>query len=264
MSQALNLNLNLDLNPLASAAAHAPGLAGKVAIVTGASRGIGRGIALRLARDGYSVAVNYARAETQAAAVVDEIRGLGREAFAMRCDAADPARIRAMILDVHRRCGRLDVLVNNAGDAIRKPFDQISQSDYDHQFALARGTFFAMQEAARLMTNGGRIINISSAAVRICPADAAIYAGAKAAMEAFARSQSRALGTRGITVNVVAPGATMTDLMRDAPEHILQNAKRNAFGRPAEVAEVADVVAMLCSGDARWLTGQVIHADGGL
>jgi 3-oxoacyl-[acyl-carrier protein] reductase len=239
-------------------------LAGKVALVTGASRGIGRGIALRLARDGCTVAVNYARAEQQAAEVVAQAQAMGREAWAVRCDVADLAQVRAMVSGVHRRCGRLDILVNNAGDAIRKPFDQISEADYDHQFGLARGAFFAMQEAARHMADGGRIINISSAAARSCPADAAIYAGAKAAMEAFTRSQSRELGARGITVNVVAPGATMTELLQGAPEHIVQSVKRNAFGRAAEIDDVADVVAMLCGNDARWLTGQVIHADGGL
>ena len=239
-------------------------LAQKVALVTGASRGIGRGIALRLARDGCSVAINYAQAEAHAAQVVEEIRALGREAISVRCDIADLDQVRAMVAQAHHRFGRLDILVNNAGNAIRKSFDEISESDYDYQFGLARGSFFAMQEAARLMTEGGRIINISSAAVKNCPADASIYAGAKSAMEAFSRSLSREVGKRGITVNVVAPGATMTELLQNAPEAILQSVKRNAFGRAAQVEEVADVVAMLCGPDARWLTGQIIHADGGL
>ncbi len=156
------------------------------------------------------------------------------------------------------------MLVNNASAAIRKPFADITPQDYDQQFALLRGTFFAMQEAARTMNEGGRIINISSAAARNCPGDAAIYAGAKSALEAFTRSLSREVGRRGITVNAVAPGATMTDLLKTAPPAILESVKRNAFGRAAEIEDVADVVAMLTTSDARWLTGQIIHADGGL
>ena len=166
--------------------------------------------------------------------------------------------------NAHGHFGRLDVLVNNAGGAVRKPFAEITPADYDWQFAQARGTFFATQEAASLMADDGRIIVITSAATKNCPADAAVYAGAKCAMEAFARSLSRALGGRRITVNVVAPGATMTDLLKDAPPQILESVKRNAFGRVAEVDDVADAVGMLCSTDARWITGQVVRADGGL
>jgi len=239
-------------------------LAGKVALVTGASRGIGRGIAVRLARDGCNVGISYAQSAAQAAEVVSQVEALGRQAVALQADAGNVAQARQLVADVHRRFGRLDILVNNAGNAIRKPFDAITEDDYEHQFGLARGCFFTMQAAARLMGDGGRIINITSAAAKNCPADAAIYAGAKSAMQAFARSLSREVGMRGITVNVVAPGATLTDLLRGAPDHILQSVKRNAFGRAAEIDDVADVVAMLCGPDARWLTGQIVHADGGL
>lgn len=237
---------------------------GRVALVTGASRGIGRGIALRLARDGFDVAVNYAQAAAQAEEVVAAVRALGRQAWAVRADVGDAAQARDLVAGVHQRAGRLDVLVNNAGGGVRKPFADITQADYDYQFGLARGCFFAMQEAAQRMSDGGRIVNITSAAVRGCAADAAIYAGAKSAMEAFARSLSRSLGARGISVNVVAPGATMTDLLAQAPQGILQSVSRNAFARAASVEEVADVVSMICGPDARWLTGQIIHADGGL
>ena len=236
----------------------------RAALVTGASRGIGRGIALRLARDGFDVAVNYLQSQAQANEVAAEIRTLGRRALVLQADAGDVAQGRSLVRQVHGQFGRLDVLVANAGVAVRKPFDAITPADYDRQFDQARGTFFAMQEAARLLERDGRILVITSAATRSCPADAGVYAGAKSAMEAFARSLSREVGTRGITVNVVAPGATMTDLLKDAPPHIIESVKRNAFGRAAEVDDIADCVAMLCSRDARWLTGQIVRADGGL
>jgi 3-oxoacyl-[acyl-carrier protein] reductase len=237
---------------------------GRVALVTGASRGIGRGIALRLARDGFDVVVNFASSVSKAQAVAEEIRAMGQQSWTLKADMADLVAARSAVAQAHQLGGRLDVLVNNAGIGIRKPFAEITPEAYDAQFAFARGAFFAMQEAAKLISPGGRIVNITSAAVRGCAADAAIYAGAKSAMEAFARCLSRSLGQRDITVNVVAPGATLTDLLAQAPEGVLQSVRRNAFNRAASVDEVADVVAMICGPDARWLTGQIIHADGGL
>ncbi len=236
----------------------------RVALVTGASRGIGRGIALRLARDGFDVAVHYLNAAAAAESVAAETRALGANAEVLQGDIGDVEAARALVQEAHRRFGRLDAFVANAGGAVRKPFADITVADYEFQFAQARGTFFAMQEAARLLQDAGRIVVITSAATRNCPGDAGVYAGAKSALEAFARSLSREVGARGITVNVVAPGATRTDLLKDAPPQILESAKRNAFGRAAEVEDVADAVSLLCSADARWLTGQIVRADGGL
>jgi 3-oxoacyl-[acyl-carrier protein] reductase len=236
----------------------------RVALVTGSSRGIGRGIALRLARDGFNLALNYVASRTEAESVAKEIRALGLDSVVLQADVSNSEQASALVRRTAEQLGRLDVVVINAGGAIRKPFQEITEDDYDRQFALARGAFFAMQEAARVIEPRGRIVVISSAATRNCPADAAVYAGAKSAMEAFARSLSRELGSRDITVNVVAPGATNTDLLKDAPAQIIESVKRNAFGRMAEVEDIADAVAMLCGPDARWITGQVVRADGGL
>lgn len=245
--------------------ARQPGSAGpRVALVTGASRGIGRGIALRLARDGFDIAFSYQRDERAAARVAAEVRQLGRRAWVQRCDMGEVDQVRQLVQQAHEALGRLDVFVNNAGGAIRKAFDDITPEDYDRQFVQAKGCFFALQEAARLLHPGGRLVVITSAATRSCPADAALYAGAKLAMEGFARCLSRQVGSRGITVNVVAPGATRTDLLANAPAHIIESVKRNSFGRIAEVEDVADAVAMICSADARWITGQILRADGGL
>lgn len=219
---------------------------------------------MRLARDGFDVALNYVSSRSEAEAAAKEIRLLGGQSVALQADVADTSSARALVLQAMAEFGRLDVLVINAGGAVRKPFGEVTESDYERQFALVRSAFFSMQEAAGVMQPDGRIVVISSAATRNCPADAAVYAGAKSAMEAFARSLSRELGPRNITVNVVAPGATNTDLMKGAPRQVIESVKRNAFGRMAEVADIADAVAMLCGPDARWITGQIVRADGGL
>lgn len=245
--------------------ARQPGSAGpRVALVTGASRGIGRGIALRLARDGFDIAFSYQRDEPAAARVAAEIRQLGRRAWVQRCDMGEVDQVRQLVQQAHEAFGRLDVFVNNAGGAIRKAFDEITPEEYDYQFAQAKGCFFALQEATRLLESGGSMAVITSAATRSCPEDAALYAGAKLAMEGFARCLSRQSGGRGVTVNVVAPGATRTDLLANAPVHIIESVKRNSFGRMAEVDDVADAVAMICGRDARWITGQILRVDGGL
>ena len=236
----------------------------RVALVTGASRGIGRGIALRLARDGFDIAFSFHRDEPAAASAAAEIRQLGRQAWFQRCEMGEIDQVKQLVANAHDAFGRLDVFVNNAGGAIRKGFGDITPEDYDWQFGQAKGCFFAMQEASRLMQANGRIVVITSAATRSCPADAALYAGAKMAMEAFARCLSRDLGHRGIAVNVVAPGATKKDLLAGAPAHIIESVKRNSFGRMAEVDDIADVVSMISGPDARWITGQILRADGGL
>ena len=236
----------------------------RVALVTGGSRGIGRGVALRLARDGFDIAFSFHRDESAAAFAAAEIRQLGRQVWFQRCDMGEVDQVKQLVEGAHDVFGRLDVFVNNAGGAIRKGFGDITPEDYDWQFGQAKGCFFAMQEASRLMQADGRIVVITSAATRSCPADAALYAGAKMAMEAFARCLSRDLGHRGITVNVVAPGATKTDLLAGAPAHIIESVKRNSFGRMAEVDDISDVVCMISGPDARWITGQILRADGGL
>jgi 3-oxoacyl-[acyl-carrier protein] reductase len=236
----------------------------RVALITGASRGIGRGIALRMARDGFDIAFSFLRDESAAASAAAEIRHLGRQAWFQRCEMGEIDQVKQLVANAHDVFGRLDVFVNNAGGAIRKAFGDITPEDYDWQFGQAKGCFFAMQEASRLMQANGRIVVITSAATRSCPADAALYAGAKMAMEAFARCLSRDLSHRGITVNVVAPGATKTDLLAGAPAHIIESVKRNSFGRMAEVDDIADVVSMISGPDARWITGQILRADGGL
>ena len=240
-------------------------LAGKIALVTGASRGIGRGIAERLAEHGASVMVHYMKSEDAAREVAAAVKSRGVDADIVQGDIAELAAVSRIIARTHERFGRLDILVNNAAEGPRANFDKVMPADYDRLFAITRGTFFAMQGAARIMGEGGRIISITSAAVKSCMADAPVYASSKGAIEVFSKCFSRDLGPRGITVNCVAPGVTDTDMVRNAPQALIDSAtKGNVFKRLAKVEDIAGIVALVASPEAGWLTGQVIGADGGL
>ena len=234
-------------------------LLGKLALVTGASRGIGRAIAERLSSGGAKVAVHYGQSAAEAKELASKIGGL-----AIQADMAQPSEVRQLVADAHQRLGGLDILVNNAGIAILKPLDKITEDEYDRMFAVnTKGVFVALQEGARLMRDGGRIINISSGATINGTPNGSIYCGAKAAIEQFARSLARELGPRGITVNTVSPGFTETAMYRQFPHFAEIAPKMAALGRVGDPADVAEVVAFLASDSSRWLTGQNIQASGG-
>jgi 3-oxoacyl-[acyl-carrier protein] reductase len=240
-------------------------LDGKVALVTGASRGIGRAIAERLARDGATVVVNYARSADAAQEVVAAIEARGGKAAAARADASRVEDVRRLVRGTVERFGRLDILVNNAGTAIYKPLVEATEEDFDETFALnARGTFFTMQEAARCMTDGGRIISLSSGGTVAGAPSASFYAGSKAAVEQFTKALAKEIGGRGITVNAVSPGFTDTDMLGDNPQFKELGAQLSPLGRLGKPEDVADVVGFLASGEARWVTGQNVQAGGGV
>jgi 3-oxoacyl-[acyl-carrier protein] reductase len=242
-------------------------LENKTALVTGASRGIGRAIALRLAADGARVVVHYKGSEDKANEVVREIESNGGSAVALSADIGDVAEVRRLFSEVEAHYKTLDILVNNAGGAEFKVLDEVTEDDFDATFDLnVRGLFFTTQEAARLMNDNGRIINISSGITRINSATGSVYAASKAAVEAFTRCWSEDLGKRGITVNTVSPGMVETDLLLSTtPRESLDNmAKCSPFNRLGKPEDIADVVAFLCTDDARWLTAQNILANGGV
>lgn len=248
-------------------AANTMSLPGKVAIVTGALRGIGRAIAERLAQDGAMVVVDYSHSEAKANEVVEAIKSKGGKAVAMQADISQVADIHRLFQSAVDKFGKLDILVNNAGTSLFKSLTETSEEEFDHQFALnAKGTFFTLQEAAKRMTDGGRIVNISTAGTISGDAKAPAYIGSKAAVQGFTMCLAKELGGRGITVNAVLPGLTETD-MSDAmlPESDFQAmVAQTALGRPGQPEDIADVVAFLVSDQARWITGQNIHATGGL
>jgi len=243
-------------------------LAGRVAIVTGASRGIGRAIAERLAADGATVVVNHRQSAAQADEVVAGIKRRGGRAVAIRADVSRVTEIRRLFAETHTRFGRIDVLVNNAARALHRPLAETTEAEFDDVFALnTRGPFFAMQEAARVLQHGGRIVNVSSGATTVGFANQSAYCGSKAALEQLTLVCANELGPRGITVNALLVGPTETEmfdgLLAEVPEFRSMLVQRTPMGRIGQPADMAAVVAFLASDDAGWVTGQGIRVDGG-
>ena len=240
-------------------------LTGKVALVTGASRGIGAAIAKRLAQDGAAVAITYPSTQTKADEVVRAIESAGGRAVAIRADSADADAVKHAVAETVRTLGRLDVLVNNAGVLVVSPLDQFSLDDFDRMVAVnVRGVFVATQEAARHMGEGGRIITIGSVnADRMPFAGGGVYAMTKAAVAGLTRGLARDLGPQGITINNVQPGPVETD-MNPADGPFAEMLKSfMALKRYGQGAEIAGLVAYLAGPDAGFITGASLTIDGG-
>jgi 3-oxoacyl-[acyl-carrier protein] reductase len=235
-------------------------LAGKTAVVTGGSRGIGRAIVRRLARDGARVVFSY----RQDKAAADELAREVGDAVAVRADQEDPASLEALFGPV---ADGLDILVNNAAIIGPAPVRDITPELFDRVMAVnAKFPLLAMRNAEPLLRDSGRIINISTLNTAVPEPGIALYCASKAALEQFTKVAAREFGPRGITVNAVSPGATDTDLLRavNPPEALEQEAALTALGRLGVPADIADVVAFLAGPDARWITGQNIQVTGGL
>ncbi len=244
------------------------------ALVTGASRGIGRSIAERLARRGMVVAVHYARDEMAAKETVTAVNAGGGRAFAVQADFTEAGavdRLFAALEDgLRENTGStgLDVLVNNAGIGCRGDVEHLTEADLDRVIAVnVKAPVFVVQRALRLLRTGGRIVNVSSVASRIAHPQIIGYAISKGALDAFCRSLAKQLGPRGITVNNVAPGLVDTDFhgdrLRGHPEAAAEAAALTAFGRLGQAADVADIVAFLASPESRWITGERLETTGG-
>jgi 3-oxoacyl-[acyl-carrier protein] reductase len=238
-------------------------LSGKTALVTGASRGIGRAIAERLAADGAAVIVNYARTEKLAQEVVKAIEAKGGKAIAIQADVAKPAEVQRLFSAAEKAMGRLDIVVANAGVHAVKPLIENTEADYNYIFDInTRGVFFTLQEAGRRVRDGGRIVVVSTGGTKMHFANMSLYLGSKGAIEQFARSLSLELGPRNVTVNILSPGFTDTDMLPE--EYRAYGASLSPFNRVGTPQEVADVSAFLASDASRWITGQNIQAGGGV
>lgn len=241
-------------------------LSGKNALVTGASRGIGAAIAKRLAADGANVIVNYNGSPDKAAEVVAAIMAAGGTAVAIQANVSQLADVDRLFAEAKAAVGPIHILVNNAGVWTAAPLSEITEEAYDKTFDLnVKGPLFTMRAAASQMPEGGRIINISSTVTFFPMATTAVYSGTKAALEMMTKVLAQELGPKQISVNVVAPGTTASDMLLSAmPAAALKAMEaRTAMKRLGQPADIADVVAWLAGDDARWVTGQVIGANGG-
>ncbi|WP_199617671.1 SDR family oxidoreductase [Paenibacillus alkalitolerans] len=248
-------------------------LKGKVALVTGASRGIGKGIALRLAEDGALVIVHYGNSRDAAEHVVRVIEEQGGRAIAIGAKLETVAGVQLLIDSLKEALigvtgvPRFDILVNNAGIATSKTFEETTEESFDEVFAVnVKAPFFLVQHALPVLRDGGRIVNISSGVTRIAYPHIMAYNLSKGAINTFTLHLAKLLGSRGITVNAVLPGIVDTDVNASwlhTPDGEKYAAEMSALGRIGQPSDVADIVSFLSASDGRWVTGQMIDATGG-
>ncbi len=240
-------------------------LAGKVALVTGGSRGIGEAIVRRLAKDGADVAFTYYSGKDESQVIAADLSALGRQALAIEADLADPEAPASAVATTAGGLGRLDIVVNNAGVTAFGPLDQVSAETFDHLVAVdARAPFIVLTAAAGALSDGGRVINISSALTSTALAGLSLYSAAKAFVDQLTKVAAVELAPRRITVNAVAPGTTATGrLSNPSPDERDQWGAAFSLGRIGEPDDTAALVAFLASEEAGFITGQVIYNNGG-
>ena len=239
----------------------------QVALVTGASRGIGAAIARRLAHDGLTVVVNYAGSAAEAEALVNQIEADGGRALTAQADVSDAAAVARMFDAAEAAFGGVDVLVNNAGIMKLAPIAESDDDLFDRQIAInLKGSFNTLREAARRLRNGGRIINLSSSVVGLYQPGYAVYAATKAGVEAMTHVMAKELRGRNITINTVAPGPTATALFMDGkPQEVVERLTKLApLERLGQPEDIASAVAFLAGPDGGWINGQTLRANGGI
>ena len=241
-------------------------LHGKVAIVTGASRGIGRQIAIQLAQAGAKVVVNYSSNPGKADEVVNIIEQAGGEAISIGADLGKVSEVEALFAETLERLGRLDILVNNAAIMEIKAIADVTEELFDRHFAInVKGTYFACQQAMKHMARGGTIINFSTSVSGAMLPSYSVYAATKGAVEQLTRQLAKEFGPKDIIINCLAPGQVSTELfLNGKSEELIESFRRmNAFGRLGEPEDIANAIELLVSDKARWITGQTIRVNGG-
>jgi len=247
----------------------------KIALITGGSRGLGKNMALAIAKKGLDVVITYNSQKDEADAVVAEIEALGQKAAALQLNVADASTFDGFFNQVSKTLtatfgtAKFDFLVNNAGIGIYAPFSETKEADFDTLVNIQfKGPFFLTQKALPLLNDGGGIVNISSGLARFASPGYAAYASMKGGMETLTKYQAKELGARGIKVNIVAPGAIETDfgggMVRDNAQVNAHLASQTALGRVGLPDDIGGIVAFLCTEDARWITAQRIEASGGM
>lgn len=248
----------------------------KIALITGGSRGLGENMAIALAKKGHDIIITYNSQKEKAEAVVKQVEAAGRKAVALQFDASQPGSITNFITELksvltkHWSREKFDFLINNAGIGATIPFEKSSEADFDNFMNIHfKSVYFLTQQALPVMNDGGRIVNISSGTTRFVNPGYSIYASMKGAIEVLTRYIAKEIGSRKITVNVVAPGPVETDFnnaaVRNAPtERKNMLAANTALGRIGQPDDIGGVVAFLCSDEAGWVNGQRIEASGGI
>src|SRR2546423_5377919 len=251
------------------------GIASKIALITGGSRGLGKSMALNLAKSGSDVLITYHTQKEAANEVVTQIQDLGRKSVALQFDSSDFNSLENFKQQVTEtlnnvwKVSSFDFLINNAGIGATIPFLEVKEEDFDQFLNIHfKSIYFLTQRCLPILNNNGRIINISTGTTRFCVPGYSVYASMKGAIEIFTRYLAKEVGQRGITANVVAPGPIETDFnnaaIRNNPERKKMMATQTALGRVGEADDIGGIIAFLCSDDARWITGQRTEAAGGI
>ena len=239
----------------------------KVALITGASRGIGAVIAQQLAKEGFAVVINYANSASEATALVAELREAGHQAIAVQANVANVTDVARLFDETEQQLGKVDVLINNAGVLKVLPLAHYSDEDFEQTFSInTRGTFNTLREAATRLNSGGRIVNFSSSTVGMNLPGYAVYIASKAAVESLTHVFAKELRGRQITVNAVAPGPVATELFLHGKteEQIEAFSKMPPLERLGQPQDIANIVSFLVSPEAAWVNGQVLRGNGGL
>ena len=243
-------------------------LAGKVALITGAGKNMGNGFALALAARGADVVVHHRSesARAQAEATAGRIRELGRRAIVVDGELAEVAAVKRLFQQALEAFGRVDIVINNAGVVIKKPFIEVTEQDFDRSFgANAKAAFFVMQEAARCISDNGRIINMGTTILGATIGLYAVYAGSKAPLEDFTRALAKEIGHRGVTVNTVAPGPIDTSFYhgQENEASVARATQASVAGRLGRIDDIVPVIEFLASPASQWVTAQTVFVNGG-